>query len=239
MQIVVVDDGSTDETPALLAGDSGSPSITVVRQNNQGRFRAREAGLRAASGELVLFIDARVHAHPDSIAFVADQIRTHPDRQIWNGHVVTATGASVFTRFWDAITFLAWRRYLRQPELMSYGAEEYDRFPKGTTFFLAPKALLAKAVSSFDSSYDDLRYANDDTLMIRPLVNDHRIYISPDFSCTYHPRDSARRFVAHSFHRGDGLRRRILPPRHSVLPAAPGGDDRSADHHDVDRSPAS
>jgi hypothetical protein len=57
-------------------------------------------------------------------------------------------------------------------------------------------------VASFDSAFDDLRHANDDTLMIRPLAEVDRIHLSPRFSCTYHPRDSGRKFVAHSFHRG-------------------------------------
>ena len=44
VQIVVVDDGSTDDTPEVLAADLGAPSLTVVRQANGGRFAAREAG---------------------------------------------------------------------------------------------------------------------------------------------------------------------------------------------------
>lgn len=227
-QIVVVDDGSTDDTPGVLAADEGTPALTVVRQDNAGRFLAREAGLAAATGEMVLFIDSRVHAHPDSLRFVADQLTTYPDRRIWNGHVVTAVGASPFSRFWEAITFIAWHRYLKHPRLMSYGIDEYDHFPKGTTFFLAPRQMLLDAVSMFDSSFDDLRHANDDTLMIRPLAEQGRIHLSPDFSCTYHPRDSGRKFVAHSFHRGtvfvDGYYRpgsRFHRPLQAVLLLTP------------------
>ena len=228
VQIVIVDDGSSDDTQAVLAADDGKPTLTIVRQDNAGRFLAREAGLAAATGEMILFVDSRVHAHPESLRFVADQLRFHPDRRIWNGHVVTATGASPFSRFWEAITFIAWRRYLKQPRLMSYGVDEYDHFPKGTTFFLAPRQMLLDAVSSFDSAFDDLRHANDDTLMIRPLAERNRINLSPDFSCTYHPRDSGRKFVAHSFHRGtvfvDGYYRpggRFHRPLQAVMALTP------------------
>jgi glycosyltransferase involved in cell wall biosynthesis len=228
VQIVVVDDGSTDNTQDILRDDQGTPALTVVCQANAGRFLAREAGLRAATGELVLFIDSRVHAHPDSLRFVAEQLLDHPERRVWNGHVVTATGASHVTRFWEAITFVAWRRYLREPRLMSYGAEEYDHFPKGTTYFLAPRSMLCDAIASFDSAFGDLRHANDDTLMIRPLVEHERIFLSPEFSCTYHPRDNSRKFLAHSFHRGtvfvDGYYRpgtRFYRPLQAVMLAAP------------------
>ena len=201
-EIIVVDDGSTDETPALLANDCGAPHLTVVTQPNGGRFRARAAGVNAATGDFVLFIDSRVHAHPSSLRFLRDQLTTHPERVVWNGHVTTAQGASFFTRFWDAITFLAWRAYLREPRLVSYGLDEYDRYPKGTTFFAAPREWLVDACNGFESAYLDLRHANDDTLMIRPIIERANINMSPDFSCTYFPRDSARKFLSHSFHRG-------------------------------------
>ena len=56
VEIIVVDDGSTDDTPAVAArlGDA----IRYIRQENQGLSAARNTGLRAASGEFVAFLDA-------------------------------------------------------------------------------------------------------------------------------------------------------------------------------------
>ena len=201
-QIVVVDDGSIDRTAELLAADTGTPSLTVVSQANAGRFLAREAGLRAARSARVLFIDSRVHAHPGSLAFLREQLEQSPELEVWNGHVHTAAGSSPFSKFWDAITFIAWRAYLKQPRQLTYGEADYDRYPKGTTFFSAPRSWLLEAVGNFDSAFADLRYANDDTLLIRPLAARGGITIAPEFSCTYFPRDSAQKFVSHSFHRG-------------------------------------
>jgi glycosyltransferase involved in cell wall biosynthesis len=55
-EIIVVDDGSTDETPALLS--SYGSSIEVKTQSNQGRSTARNVGLKAAKGDLIAFLDS-------------------------------------------------------------------------------------------------------------------------------------------------------------------------------------
>jgi len=55
-EIIVVDDGSTDDTPAIL-GRYGK-HIRVIRQENQGEGEARNTGIRAAQGEYVAFLDS-------------------------------------------------------------------------------------------------------------------------------------------------------------------------------------
>jgi glycosyltransferase involved in cell wall biosynthesis len=56
-EIVVVDDGSSDD-PAAAAAALGDPRIRVLRQENQGGGAARNAGIDAAQGELVAFLDS-------------------------------------------------------------------------------------------------------------------------------------------------------------------------------------
>ena len=56
LELVVVDDGSTDATGAIAAAHAGP--VEVVRQENAGVAAARNAGIERASGELIAFCDA-------------------------------------------------------------------------------------------------------------------------------------------------------------------------------------
>lgn len=55
-ECLVIDDGSTDDTPRLL--DRHRPWIDVIRQPNRGVCAARNTGLKAARGEFIAFLDA-------------------------------------------------------------------------------------------------------------------------------------------------------------------------------------
>jgi glycosyltransferase involved in cell wall biosynthesis len=55
-ELIVVDDGSVDNTPAILK--AYAKKITVMRQPNQGVSAARNHGIAAASGRLISFLDS-------------------------------------------------------------------------------------------------------------------------------------------------------------------------------------
>jgi glycosyltransferase involved in cell wall biosynthesis len=66
-EVVVADDGSTDETPAVIAAAaSGRARVTAVRlEQNRGRSAARNAGIRAARAPVIVFVDSDILVRPD------------------------------------------------------------------------------------------------------------------------------------------------------------------------------
>jgi glycosyltransferase involved in cell wall biosynthesis len=54
-EIIVVDDGSTDDPDAVVSGYS---QVRLIRQRNQGLSAARNTGLRGAAGDKIIFLDA-------------------------------------------------------------------------------------------------------------------------------------------------------------------------------------
>lgn len=66
IEVICVDDGSTDESPAILAHYAAEDSrFRVVTQANAGPGAARNAGLALAGGEYVIFLDSDDWFEPD------------------------------------------------------------------------------------------------------------------------------------------------------------------------------
>lgn len=76
LEVVVVDDGSTDDTAQWLEQQKFSFPVRLLRQQNAGPAAARNAGLQAASGELILFLDDDLEPTP---ALLREHLATHGD----------------------------------------------------------------------------------------------------------------------------------------------------------------
>jgi glycosyltransferase involved in cell wall biosynthesis len=88
LEVIVVDDGSTDETAALAA--EFRDQITYIRQQNAGPSAARNTALAAARGSLIQLLDADDELYPDYLERMIECVEREPE-------------ASVFTASWDEI----------------------------------------------------------------------------------------------------------------------------------------
>ena len=76
-EIIVVDDGSTDATPRIVR--SFGPQVRYIRQRNRGPSEARNAGIRAARGQYIAFLDSDDRFLPNKLAENKAYFETHPE----------------------------------------------------------------------------------------------------------------------------------------------------------------
>jgi glycosyltransferase involved in cell wall biosynthesis len=75
-EIIVVDDGSTDNTNEVAAS---YPGVHCVQQRNQGLSAARNTGLHNSTGEYIVFLDADDRILPNALHSGLDCLKAYPE----------------------------------------------------------------------------------------------------------------------------------------------------------------
>ncbi len=79
IEIIVVDDGSPEPEASLIAGVCHSACARLVRlPENRGPATARNGGARLASGDILVFLDADVTVHPDTLQRIQQRLSQDP-----------------------------------------------------------------------------------------------------------------------------------------------------------------
>jgi glycosyltransferase involved in cell wall biosynthesis len=83
MELVIIDDGSSDNTEQLIAGYmERCPSLRYIRQANSGPAAARNLGIQLALGTYILPLDADDELVPDAITILRAMLQGAPDTDV-------------------------------------------------------------------------------------------------------------------------------------------------------------
>ena len=112
-EVIVVDDGSTDETSSVA---KRFPDVVYVGQPNTGLAAARNRGLAGSRGEFVVFLDADDVLAPDALQIGASALEGHTECAFATGRclMMDATGRLQPTPEQPRLTHDAYTELLRQ-----------------------------------------------------------------------------------------------------------------------------
>ena len=195
-EILVVDDGSTDGVNKRDFPES----VIYIRKNHSGRVDTRLTGLKESRYENVLFVDARVWLHAESLASLISEIEKNPNSAFWNGHLVM-NHLSPLSSIWETLVGVGWKR-ISENETVKFGIEEFDRYPKGTGFFLASRTHWLHAFNKLKSVENLKLEISDDTKLLREFAQIGQIWISGKVSAQYVSRTTFKAFSRNCFYRG-------------------------------------
>ncbi|MGK5696759.1 glycosyltransferase [Streptomyces sp. URMC 128] len=103
LQVVVIDDGSTDRT-ADIAENMGDPRVEVVRQPNSGKAAALNTGLAHARYDIVVMVDADTVFEPDAIERIVQPL-AHPAVGAVSGNTKVGNRRSLLAR-WQHLEYV-------------------------------------------------------------------------------------------------------------------------------------
>jgi glycosyltransferase involved in cell wall biosynthesis len=83
-EVIVVDDGSPDNTTEVA---SGYPGVRCIRQENQGQGAARNTGLHESKGSYLIFLDADDRLLPNALQIGLNCLDAHPECAFVYGHI--------------------------------------------------------------------------------------------------------------------------------------------------------
>ncbi len=114
LEIIAVDDGSVNEAPSLLDEMAGKDSrLKVIHKENGGTSTARNAGLDAAGGEYILFLDSDDYLEKDCCERVCAAMEEKPVDILFFGYSTNYTNREI-------------RRVLKDPDMTLFEREELE-----------------------------------------------------------------------------------------------------------------
>lgn len=160
LELIVIDDGSTDGTPIFLQELAKTKAFRLILKENEGVCATLNRGLKEATGEYITFIASDDYMTKNRIKEQVEFLESHQDVEVVAGavKVVNLKSEVVSTKKSRALGYLTFERMIKQ------------------NLIFAPTAMLRKDVFEKYGNYKE-EYAFEDYYMwLKILKNKGRIF---------------------------------------------------------------
>lgn len=210
-ELVIVDDGSTDDTQVVAEERAKTdPRIRIIRQANCGSGAARNAAAKVAVGDYLVFLDADDELDPEYLAAQHEFITSHPGAAIYSVHA---------TVFGEGVEAAPWHPIADRAQPYSLGLDDLLT----TNPIYVSACVSAEAFHAVGGFAAD-RYAEDFDLWVRLLAAGETHWANPRILAHYRVSPGSKsamrslelcsvaatlREASHSGNLEDGTRRRL------------------------------
>lgn len=160
-EIIVVDDGSTDETSNIL---KQFPEIIILKQSHSGPAKARNLGAGQANSNILLFVDADMTFAPDYVATLIEPILNNEVKGTYSVRERVANWESPLARCWN----------------IQEGWADKLRFPPNPPKYGTDYRAILKSEFDRVGGFDDIGYTDTWSLFnklgVRPLSTQATCY---------------------------------------------------------------
>ncbi|MBT9317524.1 glycosyltransferase [Leptothoe spongobia] len=191
IEIVIIDDGSIDETVEIVRQVKDS-RIRLISYPNQGLAASRNRGIQQSQCELISFIDADDLWTPDKLSEQLSILQANPRAAI----------AYSWTDCIDQVD-----RFFRRGSYLSVEGHVYDKLLMGNFLDSGSNALFRKSVFAAVGQFDESLKAAEDWDMFLRIAVDHTFVVVPKVQVLY--RLSPQSMSAH-LERQESESRRVL-----------------------------
>lgn len=197
-EIVIVNDGSTDETKVVIEEfrpEFQDRLVAVNLDKNKGRFEARRIAALKANSKFLLFLDSRVEIKKD---FRRALQEICPKFSVVQGVVDIPVEESLFNLYWDrSHRFIFRKNYEDQAKGLWLDTANFDKYTVGTGIFYVEKELFLWACHQFSTPP-----LSDDIALIQEICQKQKIWVTEKLSVDWRPRQELGPFLARLWERG-------------------------------------
>lgn len=170
-EILIVNDGSTDNTLGVIEKNFSDTRIKVISQENQGLAGARNSGIKNAQGKFVALLDADDEWLPQKLETQIKQIKNNPQISVFSTNAYNVDGNKIVGTRYNS------KKIFDDKSVFSGVVKNYFKNKCRYSFHMPSSMLVRKSLFDKHGLYDsNLKQGEDSDIIIRWALSGEHFY---------------------------------------------------------------